>query len=418
VFASDWVLRLTSLLGLAVMLGLAWGLSRHRRLFPWHTVLWGLGLQFVLAALILKTDVGKAVFGAARLAVAKIAEFSNVGAQMVFGPLADGEKLGAAFGPNAYVFAVTVTAVIVVVSSISAALYHYGILQKVVHGLAWVMRKLLRTSGSETLAAASNIFVGQTEAPLLIRPYLRGMTQSELMALMTCGFATVASSVLAIYAQLGVDAGHLLTASVLSAPAGLLVAKIMLPETEESETAATASAEVERTTSNGLDALCRGAGDGMMLAINVIAMLIAFVAIVALLNAVVTAPQAALGVADPVTLQRFLGWVNWPFAWVIGIRAEDCAAAGQVLGERIVLNEFIGYLSLAELRESMDERSFILTAYALCGFANLSSIAIQIGGIGSLVPERRGDLARLGLRAMVGGVLACYLSATVVGVLL
>ncbi len=400
------------------MLGLAWGLSRHKRLFPWHTVLWGLGLQFMLAVLILKTQAGLAVFSAARLAVIKIAEFANVGAQMVFGPLADNAVMGMAFGQNAYVFAITITAVIIVVSSISAALYHYGVLQRLVHGLAWVMRKLLRTSGSETLAAASNIFVGQTEAPLLIRPYLKGMTESELMALMTCGFATVASSVFAIYAQLGVDAGHLITASVLSAPAGLIIAKIMLPETEESETTAEASAEVERTTSNGLDALCRGAGDGMMLAINVIAMLIAFVAIVALLNAVVTAPQIAMGVSDPVTLQRFLGWVNWPFAWVMGIRVEDCSMAGQVLGERIVLNEFIGYLSLAEMRDAMDERSFVLTAYALCGFANLSSIAIQIGGIGSLVPERRGDLARLGLRAMVGGVLACYLSATVVGVLL
>ncbi len=412
------MLQLTSLFGLVVLIALAWGLSRHKRLFPWHTVLWGLGLQFAFALLILRTDVGRTVFGAARLGVAKIAEFAGEGARMVFGPLADGESLTTAFGPNAYVFAVTVTAVIVVVSSISAALYHYGILQRVVHAMAWIMRRLLRTSGSETLAAASNVFVGQTEAPLLIRPYLKRMTQSELMALMTCGFATVASSVFAIYAQLGIDAGHLLTASVLSAPAGLIIAKIMVPETEESETAAESSTEVERTTANGLDALCRGAGDGMLLAINVIAMLIAFVALVALVNAIITAPQTALGVAQPVTFQQFLGWLNWPFAWLIGIRAEDCAAVGQVMGERIVLNEFIGYLSLTGMKDTLDPRSFTLAAYALCGFANLSSIAIQIGGIGSLVPERRADLARLGLRAMAGGILACYLSATVVGVLL
>ncbi|MGZ5020017.1 MAG: nucleoside transporter C-terminal domain-containing protein, partial [Chthoniobacterales bacterium] len=224
--------------------------------------------------------------------------------------------------------------------------------------------------------------------------------------------------VMIVYAQMGVDAGHLLTASVLSAPAGLLIAKIMFPETEVSETRSTASAEVKRTTVNSIDALCRGAGEGVALAINVIGMLIAFVATVALAKYIFSAVQRWGGVANPITIQNVLGYVNWPFAYMLGVPLNDCQLVGQVLGERIVLNEFIGYFSLTQQKAQLDPRSFILATYALCGFANFSSIAIQIGGIGALAPDRRGDLARLGMRAMVGGLLACYLTATVVGVLI
>jgi CNT family concentrative nucleoside transporter len=286
------------------------------------------------------------------------------------------------------------------------------------------MRKAMRTSGSETLSVAANIFMGQTEAPLVIKPYVARMTRSELLCMMTGGMATIAGGVAAIYIKMGMDAGHqdiaghLLTASVLSAPAALLISKVMLPETEQSETAATAPADVPRTTANSIDALCRGASEGVALSINVLAMLIAFIAIVALANYLLTFPQQKLGVAQPVTLQILFGWINAPFAWLMGVPANDCLAIGGILGERIVLNEFIGYLSLTNPKTVVNERSFTLATYALCGFANFSSIAIQVGGIGSLAPERRSDMAKLGVRAMSGGILASYLTATIAGILL
>jgi CNT family concentrative nucleoside transporter len=344
--------------------------------------------------------------------------FAQQGAAMVFGPLADQDAVSRTFGSGGVIFAIIVTSTIIIVSALSSFLYHYGILQRVVHATALVMQRVMRTSGSESLAAASNIFLGTTEAALIIRPYLPRMTQSELHALIVTGMASIAVSVFAVYAQMGIDAGHLLAASVLSAPAGLMMAKVLFPETMESETSGTHSAAVERHTVNGFDALCSGASEGMMLSINVLAMLIAFVSIVALANGLLAWPQDALGAAHPVTLQQIFGWINWPFAWLLGIPAADCSKVGQILGERIVLNEFIAYLDLAKLGHTISERSTILTTYALCGFANFSSIAIAIGGIGALAPGRRHDLARLGFRAMVGGLLATYLMACVAGVLI
>ncbi len=413
--------RLISLLGLVVFLGLAWAASMNRKQFPWRTVAAGLALQFLFALLILKTRIGKEIFTCAQLAVQVLNDVANEGAKMVFGPLADQPFLTEQWGPNnAVIFAIFITATIIVVAALSSLLYHWGLLQLVVRGTAWIMRRLMRTSGSESLAAAANIFMGQTEAPLVIKPYLAGMTRSELMALMTGGMATIAGGVAVVYVALGANAGHLLSASVMSAPAALMIAKIMLPETGRSPTADAAEGKVERTTTNSLDALCRGASDGMMLALNVLAMLIAFVAVVALVNLVLTAIQRELGVSEPVTLQSIFGWLNAPFAWLMGVPPKDCLLVGQVLGERIVLNEFIGFLTLTrpETRGLLDERSFTLATYALCGFANFASIAIQIGGIGALVPDRRADLAQLGLRAMVAGLLTCYLTATVVGVLI
>jgi CNT family concentrative nucleoside transporter len=400
------------------MVGVAWMLSNNRKLFPWRTVLWGLALQFIFAVLILKTAPGHALFDYTGRAVTKLIQFSNEGCQFVFGPLASSKSLNRVFPETPLVFAVLVTGTIIIVSALSSLFYHWGILQKVVHVIAWVMRKAMRTSGSETLSAAANIFMGQTEAPLLIKPYLLRMTRSELQCMMIGGMATIAGGVAAAYVSFGVSAGHLLTASVLSAPAALLISKVMLPETEISETAASAPADVPRTTVNSIDALCRGAGEGMSLAINVIAMLIAFIAVVALANYLITFPQSKLGVAAPVTLQNIFGWVNAPFAWLMGVPTHDCQVIGGILGERIVLNEFIGYLSLTNPATHVDERSFVLATYALCGFANFSSIAIQVGGIGSLAPERRGDMARLGVRAMIGGLLASYLTATIAGILL
>jgi CNT family concentrative nucleoside transporter len=417
-------LQLVSLLGLATMIALAWAFSCNRRLFPWRTVLWGLGLQFTFALLILKTPWGGAVFGFAGAVIRKLIQFSNEGCKFVFGPLADDVTMTRVFPGNSLVFAILVTGTIIIVSCLSALFYHWGILQKVVHAIAWVMRQAMRTSGSETLSAAANIFMGQTEAPLLVKPYIPHMTRSELLCLMTGGMATIAGGVAAVYAKLGTDAGHpdmaghLLTASVLNAPAALLISKVLIPETERSETAGGTLKDPPRTTVNSVDALCRGAGDGMMLAINVMAMLIAFVAVVALLNFLLAWPQARLGVEAPVTLQTLLGWVNAPFAWLMGVPAADCVKIGQVLGERIVLNEFYGYLTLTNPNTVVDARSFTLATYALCGFANFASIAIQVGGIGSLAPERRGEMAQLGVRALVGGLLATYLTAAIAGILL
>jgi CNT family concentrative nucleoside transporter len=411
--------NLISLLGLVVMIVLAWACSLNRRRFPWRTVLAGLGLQFAIALFILETTAGRRTFETAQVAFAALLECATKGAELVFGPLARQALLTEKLGPgNGFVFVVTVTATIILVSALSSFLYHYGILQRVVRAIAWVMQRLMGTSGSESLAAAANIFMGQTEAPLVIKPYLKRMTPSELMALMVGGMATIAGGVLAAYVGFGISAGHLLTASVMSAPAALMVAKIILPESEVSDTAAGASAKVPRDTYNGIEALCRGASDGVMLAINVMAMLIAFVAVVALANLLLVWGQSWFHVAQPVKLETIFGWLNAPCAWLMGVPAKDCQAVGQILGERIVLNEFMGYLSLSGQLDKLDSRSVTLTTYALCGFANFSSIAIQIGGIGALAPERRKDLAKLGLRAMAGGLIACYLTATVVGILL
>ncbi len=411
------VSNLVSLLGLVAMLAVAWVFSTNRKRFPWRTVGAGLGLQLVFALLILKTTVGKGVFGAAQLAVQKLNEFANEGAKMVFGSLADQAFLGQRWGSDrAVIFAILITATIIVVAALSSLLYHWGILQRVVQGMAWVMERVMKTSGSESLAAAANIFMGQTEAPLLVRPYLAGMTRSELMALMTGGMATIAGGVAVIYVSLGMNAGHLLSASVMSAPAALVVAKIMEPEEGDSQTAEPARSLVPPATTNSIDALCRGAADGLQLSLNVMAMLIAFVAVVAMVNWILVGLQAPFHLAEPVTLQVCLGWLNAPFAWLMGVPAHDCLKIGQVLGERIVLNEFIGYDGLAKAKEALDPRSFVLATYALCGFANFGSVAIQIGGIGALVPERRAELARLGLKSMAGGLLASYMTACMVGI--
>lgn len=415
-----------ALLGLGVFIAIAWVLSEQRGRFPWRTVGTGLGLQFLTGWLILGTAGGAWFFSQLDGAFRRLLGFANEGVRLVFGPLADGELLARSWGPeNAFVFVVTVTGTMVLVSALSSLLYHYGVLQRVVRGMAWVMQRLMRTSGSESLAGAANVFMGQTEAPLVVKPYLAGMTRSELMALMVGGMASIAGGVMAAYVAFGIPAGHLLTASFMSAPAALMMAKILIPETEVSETAtATASAagaEQPRESVNGMDAICIGAGDGMKLALNVMAMLIAFVAIVALANYVVSMLLAGVGIVEAKPLQVVLGWLNAPFAWLMGIPWKDCGAIGAVLGERIVLNEFVGYLNLSGMMKTggvVEERSVTIASYALCGFANLASVAIQIGGIGALVPERRADLARLGMRAMVGGLLACYCTACIAGIIL
>ena len=409
--------KLISLLGIVSFLGLAWAMSSNRRQVQWRVVAWGMGLQLLIGFVVFQTPLGQGVFEAANVAIAKLNEFAGEGAKLVFGALAEKESMENVFGPGrGVIFVIVIPATIIFVSALSSLLYHWRVLQWVVAGIAWVMRRTMRTSGSETLATAANVFMGQTEAPLVVKPYLGGMTRSELMALMVGGMATIAGGVAAAYVLMGINAGHLLTASILSAPGTLVIAKLMFPETARSETADERCALPESTSANSLDALCQGAADGMRLSINVIAMLIAFIAVVHLANAILAWVISPMGWS--VTIQEVIGWLNVPFAWLMSVPPEECVQVGTVLGERVVFNEFVGYLSLSTMEGELSQRTSHIATYALCGFANFTSVAIQIGGISTLVPERRTDLAKLGLRAMVGGLLACYLTATVAGLLM
>lgn len=414
------MLKLTSLFGIFGIIAVAWLMSEHKRKFPLRAVVWGVALQFFFGWFILRTTPGHNLFDACQAAVTRFMGFANEGNKLIFGPLAKEDVLSKAFGPdNAFLFAIVVTGTVILISAVSSLLYHYGILQLVVRAMASVMRLLMGTSGSETLAAAANIFMGQTEAPLVVKPYLARMTRSELTCMMVGGFATIAGGVMAVYSGvLKIPAGHLLTASVMSAPAALLISKVLVPETEVSETSAGANAKIERETINGIDALCTGAGDGMKLAINVAAMLIAFTSFVAAANWLLGWAVGHVGWQTDRPLQFVLGYLNAPFAWMMGVPSKDILSVGQILGERIVLTEFMGYISLSGQQANLDERSYTLATYALCGFANIGSVAIQIGGIGALVPARRPDLVRLGVKAMIGGLFACYMTACVIGVLL
>lgn len=422
-------LNLISLFGMLVLLAAAWTLSSHRRLFPRRTVLWGLALQAGFALLLLRTPWGRAAFDWLRGAVTQLLAFTDAGAEFVFGPLfrtapqyvenlAPGRTWWQGIDPATgepvavgIIFAVHVLPIIIFFCSLMAILYHLGAMQRLIQGVAWVMRKTMRTGGGETLSVAANIFVGQTEAPIVIRPYLARLTMSELMAVMVGGFATVAGSVLAAYVRFGVDAGHLLTASVMSAPAALVMAKIMLPETERSETAEGAAMAQERRHANLLEAAAAGASDGLKLALNVGAMLIAFIALITMIN-------YALGWAGT-SLQKIFGLIFCPLAWTMGIPWDEARTFGNLLGTKLAINEFVGYLELLRAAETgaLSPRSVVIGTYALCGFANFSSLAIQIGGIGAMAPERRGDLARLGLKAMFAGAFASWLTACVAGVL-
>jgi len=409
-----------SLIGLTAFITLAWGLSVRRQQFPWRTVLAGLSLQALIALIMIRPSAFSAwVYEQANTAAANLIYFAKQGTQLIFGPLAKREALLPVFGDNgAMVLGITICGTIILVAVISSLFYHLGVLQRIVRAIAWVMQRVMRTSGSESLCTSANVFMGQTEAPLVIQPYLKGMTKSELMTMMVGGMATIAGGVFAVYAGMGVEAGHLLTASFMAAPTALYMAKILLPETQQSETADGADQKVQAETTNALDAMCQGASDGMKLTLNVLAMLIGFTAAIALLNYLIILPQNWIGVNTPITFDQILGWLNAPFAWLMGVPWVDCDAIGQALGKRIVFTEFIGYMEITSLKETLDPRSFTLATFAICGFANFASIAIQIGGIGSLAPERRADLASLGLRAMAGGILVGYTNACIAGLFL
>jgi CNT family concentrative nucleoside transporter len=396
--------RWMSVLGLLTILLLAWLLSENRRRMNFRLILSGLALQFLLAVTLLWTTPGRHVFQAARLFVTRLISFSDAGAQFVFGDH---------FRDHFLAFSVLPT--LIFVSSVSAVLFYLGIMQWIVRGMAWVMVRVMDTSGTESLAASAEVFVGMTESPLVIRPYLETMTRSELMAMMTAGMGTVAGGVMAAYVGMGVDAGHLMAASLMAAPASLVIAKIMVPETEPSLTKGVVRIDVPREDVNVLDAACRGAADGLKLALNVAAMLIAFIAMVYAINWFLS--LIPVGTA-PLTLERILGWLLSPLAWVMGVEWKDAQLVGMLLGKKTVLNEFLAYSDLVQLKGQLSPRSFTIATYALCGFANFGSIAIQIGGVSTLAPSRRSDFARFGLRAMIGGALATFMTATIAGILI
>jgi len=403
--------RLISLFGLGVMILLAWLLSAERKRMNLRLILSGLTLQFALALLILHTWPGRRVFASARFVVARIIQFSSQGASFVFG---NHLVFGSDSAPA--VFAFSVLPAVLFVSSLMAVLFHLGVLQKVVEFMARIMVHVMDVSGSESLAAAANVFVGMAEAPLVVKPYIKTMTRSELMAMMTAGMATISGALLATYAGLGADAGHLLTASIISAPGALVIAKIMIPETQHSLTKHRVEIKIPPQDANVLDAACRGASEGAKLAVNIAAVLICFIAFVALFNWILSIIPDIAG--SPLTLERILGWLMAPLAWVMGVEWKDSATVGMLLGEKTVLNEFVAYVDLVTHKDVISPRSFTIATYALCGFANFGSIAIQIGGYGSLVPSRRKDFAKLGLRAMIAGSLAAFLTATIAGILI
>ncbi len=408
--------RAISALGLVVMVLLAWGMSSRRGQLPWRIVLGGLALQFAFAWATLHTEPGRAFFRGANDLFVLLVGCTDKGTEFVFGRqfMQRPDVLSS--------FAFRALPTIIFFSALMSLLYYLGLMQWIIRGLAWVMQRSLRTSGAETLSAAANIFVGQTEAPLVVAPYLKEMTRSELMAVMVGGFATVAGGVLAVYVtQFDVSAAHLLTASVISAPAALLVAKVMEPETEVPKTLGSVQAMVKSPAQNAIHAVALGTTDGLKLALNVGAMLIAFLAIIHVVNLILGWAGGQLGHPE-LSLELMLGYLFWPLAWLMGVESKDCWAVGQLMGIKMVGNEFLAYAQLhqwtAEGTHQLSQRSVVLATYALCGFANFGSIGIQLGGIGALVPERRGELARLGLRAMLGGTLAACMTASVVGVLM
>lgn len=403
---------MTGILGIVVLLGIAFALSNNRKQINYRIVGWGLGLQIIFALFILKTPIGKPIFGFFDKAISKLISFSDAGGDFLFSSFIS--EVG--FHVALINFAFRALPTIIFFSSLMALLYHFGIIQFIVKWIAKAMQKTMGTSGSETLSVSANIFVGQTEAPLMVRPFINNMTKSELMAVMVGGFATVAGGIMAIYVKWLTDipgiAGHLLAASVMSAPAALAVAKIIYPETQISETMGDLKIDVEKTSSNAMEALSNGATDGLKLAANVAAMLVAFISMVAMGNYL-------LGFANT-SIDQILGLIFQPLAWTMGVPWEESAMMGTLMGKKIAFTELIAYGDLKVIMASgqISERTAIIASYALCGFANFGSIGIQLGGIGGMAPKRKKDLTKLVTKAMIGGALASWLTATVAGLLI
>ena len=405
-------MHLQGLIGIFLLLGMAFILSNNRKQINYRIVGWGLSLQFLFGVFILKTPFGKPLFGFFDKVITRLISFSDAGSDFLFKSLVP----GVGYHEAMVNFAFRALPTIIFFSSLMTVLYHFGVIQFIIKWIARIMQKTMGTSGSETLSVAANIFVGQTEAPLLIRPFIRTMTQSELMAVMTGGFATVAGGILALYVIWLKDipgiAGHLLAASVMSAPAAMVVAKIIYPETDLSETSGDLNIKIEKPDSNAMEALGRGATEGLKLAANVAAMLVAFVALVAMINYLLTFADTSL--------QGILGFVFRPLAWAMGISWDEAQMVGVLMGEKITLTELIAYSALRDLKleHAISDRAAIIASYALCGFANFASIGIQLGGIGGMAPERRKDLASLALKAMLGGALASWMTASIAGILI
>ena len=403
--------QFTGIIGIGVLLGIAYILSENKKAINYRTISWGLGLQFIFAILILKTPIGKPLFSYVDKIINRLIGFADKGSEFVFGSQAENVGFHPAFESVAFRLLPT----IIFFSALISILYHYGIIQFVIKFFSRLMEKTMRTSGAETLSVSANIFVGQTEAPLMIRPYVGGMTKSELVAVMVGGFATAAGGVLAIYAKWldGIPgiAGHLMSASVMSAPAALVIAKIIYPETKKTQSIRS-EIKSNQTTINAMDALGTGTVVGLKLAVNVGAMLISFISIIALLNYFL----AIFGFS----IESVLGLIFSPLAWTMGIPWSECGAVGSLMGKKIVFTEFVAFSDLKLLidNQQISEKAAIISSYALCGFANFGSIGIQLGGIGGIAPERRKDIAQLISKAMVGGALASWLTATLAGILL
>ncbi|MFN2385611.1 MAG: NupC/NupG family nucleoside CNT transporter [Thermoanaerobaculia bacterium] len=411
--------RWIGLIGIVVLLGTAYLFSANRRAIRWRTILWGFALQILFAVVVLRWAPGQVALKAVADFISTIIGYAGFGSRFVFSWLAEDQTFLNAIrsepvGP--VIFAFVVMPIVIFIASLFTILYFLGVMQQVVRAMAILMARTMKTSGSESLAAAANVFMGQTEAPIVIAPYIPTMTRSELLALMIGGMATVSGAVLGAFIALGINASYLLTASVMAAPASLIMAKLLLPETEPSVTAGKVTLKVERTHVNVIDAAASGAGQGVILVINIVAMLIAFIALISMIDGGLAWLGSRIGLPQ-LNLKWIFGQLLQWLALIMGVPSVDALAVGQLFGTKLVLNEFVAYLDLAKLQAGMTEKGKLIATFALCGFANFSSIGIQIGGIGGLAPTRKADLAQLGFRALLGGTLATFLTATIAGLL-
>lgn len=422
--------RFTGLIGMALILGIAFLMSNNRKRINYRVVLSGLAIQVSLALFILKIPVGKMIFGWIGEKVTKLLGMADAGAAFVFGPLANSDLLGKVFGPaNNLIFFFKIIPTIIFVAVLVSMAYHAGIMQRIVKVIAWVVYKIMGVSGSEALSNVSSAFVGQVEAQIMIKPYIKGMTMSELLASMSGSMACIAGGVMAVYISLGVPAQYLIAASIMAAPGALVISKIVWPETEVSETKGNVTLNVQRTSYNLLESISHGAGDGLKVGLNVTAMLIAFIALIALADWLLGGVGhflSGLGLSlgfmgidiNTLNLDQILGSIFSVFARAMGVPGNEAHAAGALMGTKMVVNEFVAYLDLSKIKAALDPRTMMIVSFALCGFANFSSIAIQVGGIGELEPSRRTDLAKLGFKALICGTLASYMSATIAGILM
>jgi concentrative nucleoside transporter, CNT family len=411
--------RFTGLLGIVLILGVAFLLSDNRRAINYRTVGVGLALQTGLAVFILRTTFGQQLFQTLGYYVDRLLKKADKGAEFVFSPLVKASVLSKAFGPgNDFIFFFRIIPTIIFVAVLVNIFYHLGIMQRIVAVMARGMKWLMGVSGAEALSNVASTFVGQVEAQIMIKPYLAGMTNSELLASMTGSFACIAGGVLAVYISLGVPAPYLLAASIMAAPGALVISKIVMPETRVSETSGIIKLDIKRAHANLLEAIAAGAGEGLKVGFNVIAMLIGFIALIALIDGLLFRLGFYVFGFSGLSLNFMLGKLFSVFAWAMGVPAKDVQAAGALMGTKMVVNEFVAYIDLVKLKPTLDPKTVAIVSFALCGFANFSSIAIQIGGIGELAPSRRSDLARLGFKALICGTLASYMSATLAGLLL